>query len=144
MIENNANIRFERELAAVLGKIDKMMIVADEEKIKALEDGGEIFKNAAVAIVQKRSGYLARSIKRLKGKWTGQGVVIGPRKRRGKRARNTAFGFYAHMVEFGSFNHRTGKRNKAKPFMRKAFYAQKDIVLQMITRRLLNKIKKVF
>lgn len=35
---------------------------------------------------------------------------------------------YAHLVEYGSFNKRTGRRNQAKPFMRPAFESSKSAV----------------
>lgn len=108
------------------------------------------FFNSKGEKVTVSHGNLQRSIQVLK-KWSGDvtGVYVGPkavrRNARGKYAGDRVNAYYAAMVEFGTAAHRIGYGGnkgpmvqgiKPHPFMRPAYDATKEAVLNLYMRLL--------
>lgn len=124
-------------------------VVADKLLKDGVKDAAKIVQQAAKANVTKQSGLLKKSII-VKSKTYGkkgsktQLAIVGPSKSvTGEYDGKTRTPrYYAHLIEYGFFNKKANRFIKPKAFMRPAYEANKQAMIEAVKARIISGIEQ--
>lgn len=111
----------------------------------------KVYRKAARPMVKQarnnvpvRTGELKKSIKVFSLRRVMDALFVGPKLTK-KRSENgkSVMPFYAHWVEYGFMNKRSGKRVAPVSYMRNAFTSTKDQVKAILEAELIKKYREV-